>query len=155
MQITAGTWPLRVVSFPVALWWWCVLPHSPLGCGLKTTFFDPSVLLGCRGPRPPRPTSMSPPPRLPLLVSLTRLLPVLLNFPVGLTFGVPPWLLVNARIRGSVGTQAPQSRAVNLLSEETMALPDCPTWHHVIRHTQCTEVTLSCSCSNQRTRVLI
>ena len=50
------------------------------GMWLENHIFGPSLLLECRGPRPPRPTSMSPPPRLPLPVSLTRLLPVLLHF---------------------------------------------------------------------------
>ena len=36
-----------------------------------------------------------------------------------------------------------------------MALPCRPTWLQVIGRAQCTEVTLSCSCFNQRTRVLM
>ena len=63
--------------------------------------------------------------------------------------------LVNARVRWPVGTQAPQSWAVNLFSEETMASPYRPTWLPVTGRVQCIEVTLSCSCCNQRTRVLI
>jgi len=55
-----------------------------------------------------------------------------------------------------VGTQAPQSRAVNFFSKETTAWPYRPTWLlHVTGHVQCTEVTLSCSCLDQHTRVLI
>jgi len=61
--------------------------------------------------------------------------------------------LVNAR--GRYGTQAPQSRADNLFSKETMASPYRPTWHPVTGQAQCTEVTPSCSSCDQRTRGLI
>jgi len=58
--------------------------------------------------------------------------------------------LVNAR--GPYGTQAPQSRADNLFSEETMASPYRPTWHPVTGQALCAEVTPSCSYCNQQTR---
>ena len=61
------------------------------GMWLENHLFCPSLLLGCRGPRPPRPASMCP-LLGPLPVSLSRLLPVLLNFPVDPAFGAPPWL---------------------------------------------------------------
>ena len=81
--------------------------------------------------------------------------PCLTELPSGPNLRGPTMTLVNARVRGLIGTQGPQSRAVNLFSEETMASPYRPTWLHVTGRVQCTKVTLSCSCSNQRTRVLI
>ena len=41
---------------------------------------------------------------------------------VGFSLRGPPLLAVND-IRGPVGTQAPQSRAINLFSEETKSSP--------------------------------
>jgi len=83
---------VRTTAFPTPH---ARIPHLGLfllvtGMWLETHLFGPSLLLGCRGPRPPRPASMSPPPRLSLSVSPTRLLPVLLNFPVDPAFGAPP-----------------------------------------------------------------
>jgi len=116
-------------------------------CGLETTFFGPSLLLGYRGPRLPRPALTPPPPRLPLSFCPANLL-------VDLAFGGPTMTLVNAQVRGLVGTQAPQSRVVNLFSKETMTSPCRPTWLPVTGRVQCTEVTFSCSCFNQHPRVL-
>jgi len=59
-----------------------------------------------------------------------------------------PTMLTLVNARGPYGTQAPQSRADNLFSEETMASPYRPTWHPVTGQTQCAEVTPSCSYCN-------
>ena len=55
-------------------------------------------------------------------------LPCLTEPPRGPSLRGPTLTLVNVRVRGPVGTQAPQSRAVNLFSKETMASPCRPTW---------------------------
>ena len=123
---------------------------------MKTTFLYLLLLFEV-----PRPEASTPPPVPPPPVGIRRRdFPRLLCFP-----GVPPPLgshhadsgqrptPVNAR--GPYGTQAPQSRAVNLFSEETMASRYRPTWPPMIGQEQCTEVTPSCSCCNQRTRGLI
>jgi len=113
------------------------------GMWLKNHLFGLSLLV-----RVPRPEASTPcldaaPSSAPLPTSLTRL------------FRSPTLTLVNARVRGPVGTQAPQSRAVNLFSEETMTSPYRPTGLLVTGRVQCTKVMLSCSCFKQRTRVLI
>ena len=74
--------------------------------------------------------------------------------PSGPSLRGPTMTLVNAQVRGLVGTQAPQSRVVNLFSKETMTSPCRPTWLPVTGRVQCTEVTFSCSCFNQHPRVL-
>jgi len=64
-------------------------------------------------------------------------------------------VVVDAQVQGLGGTQAPQSRAVNLFNEEINSSPCRPTWLQVTERAHCTEVTLSCSCLDQRTRALI
>jgi len=67
--------------------------------------------------------------------------------------------LVNARTWST-----PEDRTVhkphslkffNLFNEESMASPYRPMWHPMTRQAQCTEVTPSYSCCDQRTRGLI
>ena len=85
---------VRTTAFPTPH---ARIPRDP-GLSLLVTgvwlgnhlFLGPSLLLGCRGPRPPRPASMPPPPRLPLAVSLARLRPVLLTSQWTPTFRAPP-----------------------------------------------------------------
>jgi len=87
----------------------------------------------------------------PWLMCLARHWPMSL---VGPSLRGPPLLAVND-VRGLVGTQAPQSQAVNLFSEETKSSPWRPTWLCVTGREQCTEVTLLCARFNLRTRVSI
>ena len=121
---------------------------------METTFFGPSLLLGYRGPRPPRPALMLPPPRLPLSVSLSRLWPVLSASQWTQPSG--PHHDFGQRPSPRTGRYtSPQSRAVNVFSKETMASPYRPTWLHVMKRVQCIKAMFSCSCFNQRTHVLI
>ena len=122
---------------------------------METTFFCLALLFGLPRSEASTPRAlMSPPPRLPLSVSLLRLWHFCQSTS-GPSLRGPTMTLVNAQVQGLVGTQAPQSRAVNLFSKETMASPCRPMWLHVMGRVQCTEVMLSCSFLNQHTHVLI
>ena len=108
----------------------------------------------------PRPEASTPcldvaPSSAPLIREPNETPPCPAEPPSGPSLRCPTMTLVNARVRGPVGTQVPQSRAANLLSKETMASPYRPTWLHVTGCVQCTEVTFSCSHFKQCTRVLI
>ena len=138
----SGMWPLWVISVPVGLWWWCVLlrPYTPrtgpswsgpLPTG-NWVWLENHLSLSIFTVEVPRPEASTPcldvAPSSATLTSEPKETP---SCPVVLSSGPylrDPTMLTLVNARGLDDTQAPQSRAVNLFSEETMASPYRPTW---------------------------
>ena len=134
--------------------WYGPLPTGNWDVAWKPPFWS-IFTVGVPRPEAPTPCLDVAPSSAPLTCEPNETPPCPAELSSGLSLRGSTLTLVNARVWGLVGTQAPQSRAVNLFSEETMASSYCSTWLPVTGRVQCTEVTLPCSCFNQCTRVLI